>query len=158
MTSLPLRPLLVHIPVVLVPLILLLAVPAVVSRRWFQWTAPFTLALSFIAMVGGFLATSSGDSLEGALGEQSALLGQHAQLGELTRNLAGLLFVLLLVQVAVFWHRSPEASRRLGRRWPALFLALGVLVGLTAAADTVVAIQAGHGRRPAHVAGPAARR
>lgn len=51
MTSLPLHPLLVHIPVVLVPLVLLMALPSLLSRRWFQWTAPITLALSSVAAV-----------------------------------------------------------------------------------------------------------
>ena len=37
MNGLPLHPLLVHLPVVLIPLVALLTVPTLVSRRWFQW-------------------------------------------------------------------------------------------------------------------------
>lgn len=144
MTSLPLHPLLVHIPVVLVPLVLLMALPSLLSRRWFQWTAPITLALSSVAAVGGVLATWSGEDLEHTLGEESALLERHAQLGELTRTLAVLLFLVLLVQVALFWHRSPAATRRYGERWPALFLVLGLAVAGLGIADTVAAVQAGH--------------
>lgn len=144
MTSLPLHPLLVHLPVVLIPLVAVLVVPAVFSRRWFRWTGPSTLTLSFVAMVGALLATVSGEDLAQSFGEPSALLRQHAEFGELARNLAGLVFLLLLVQVLLFWDRSPAATRRWGERWPVLFVVLAVLAALAAVADTVVAVQAGH--------------
>lgn len=144
MNSLPLHPLMVHLPVILIPLTVLMALPAMFSRRWFQWSAPLTLAFSLAAAVGSVLTTATGEQLAEADGESSALLQQHAQLGETTRNLAILLFLLLLVWTALSWHRSPAALRRIGERIPALHLVLAVLVLLVGMADVVVAVQAGH--------------
>ncbi|MER6986074.1 hypothetical protein AB0M33_03000 [Micrococcus luteus] len=134
----------VHLPVILVPLTVLMALPAVLSRRWFQWSASLTLAFSLAAAVGSVLTTATGEQLAEADGESSALLRQHAQLGETTRNLAILLFLLLLVWTALSWHRSPAALRRIGERIPALHLVLAVLVLLVGMSDVVVTVQAGH--------------
>ncbi|UTT46522.1 hypothetical protein [Micrococcus luteus] len=123
---------------------MLLALPAVLSRRWFQWSAPLTLALSLAAVVGSVLTTASGEQLAASDGEASAVLRQHAQLGETTRNLAILLFLLLLVWTALSWHRSPVALRCVDERLPALHLALAALVLLVGVADVVVSVQAGH--------------
>lgn len=139
MNGIPLHPLMVHLPVILIPLTVLMALPALFSRRWFQWSAPLTLAFSLAAAVGSALTTATGEQLAEADGESSALLQRHEQLGEMTRNLALLLFLLLLVWVAHYWHRSPAALRRIGERLPALYLVL--LVGV---AGVVLAVQAGH--------------
>ncbi|MFI7396953.1 hypothetical protein [Micrococcus luteus] len=123
---------------------MLMALPAVLSRRWFQWSAPLTLAFSLAAAVGSVLTTATGEQLAASDGESSALLRQHAELGETTRSLAILLFLLLLVGTALSWRRSPAALRRIGERIPALHLMLAVLVLLVGMADVVVAVQAGH--------------
>lgn len=133
-----------RLPVILIPLTVLMALPAVLSRRWFQWSAPLTLAFSLAAAVGSVLTAATGEQLAASDGESSALLRQHAQLGETTRNLAILLFLLLLVWTALSWHRSPAALRRIGERIPALHLVLAALVLLVGVADVVVAVQAGH--------------
>ncbi len=144
MNGLPLHPLLVHLPVVLIPLVALLTVPTLVSRRWFQWSAPFTLGLALLAALGSWFATWSGEDLEARLGESSALLEQHAQLGEMTRNLAFLTLMLLAVHVALFWRRSPAATRAFGENRPVVHTVLAVLTLVAALAGVVVAIQAGH--------------
>lgn len=131
-----------RLPVILIPLTVLLALPAVLSRRWFQWSAPLTLACSLAAAVGSVLTTASCGQLAASDGEASALLRQHAQIGETTRNLAILLF--LLVWTALSWHRAPVALRRVGERLPALHRALAALVLLVDVADVVLAVQAGH--------------
>lgn len=107
-------------------------------------SSPLTLAFSLAAAVGSVLTTATGEQLAEVDGESSALLRHHAQLGETTRNLAILLFLLLPVWTTLSWHRSPAALRRIGERIPALHLVLAVLVLLVGVADVVVAVQAGH--------------
>lgn len=143
-TDIPLHPLFVHVPVVLIPLILVMVIPGIFSRRWADRLSPVTLGLSFVAAVGSLLATSSGESLEEALGEQSALLDQHAQLGEMTRNLALLLFLVLLVQAALQWSGSPARLREWGAAHPGIVRALPWVAALACVAATVFVVLAGH--------------
>ena len=80
MNGIPLHPMMVHLPVILIPLTVLMALPALFSRRWFQWSAPLTLAFSLAAAVGSALTTATGEQLAEADGESSALLQRHEQL------------------------------------------------------------------------------
>lgn len=142
MNGIPLHPLLVHIPVMLIPLVLLMTLPSLFSRRWFQRTAPLTLVFSLVAAAGSVLTAWSGEQLMESDGESSALLARHAELGEMTRNIALVLFVLILVQTVLFWRR------RDGRTAPVpgktlLHVALAALVVLVGIADVVYAVQAG---------------
>lgn len=143
MNGIPLHPLLVHIPVVLIPLVLLMTLPSLFSRRWFQWTAPLTLVFSLAAAAGSVLTAWSGEQLMESDGESSALLTQHAELGEMTRNIALLLFVLILVQTVLFWRRRAGRTAPVATR-SALYLVLAALVVLVGIADVVYAVQAGH--------------
>lgn len=126
----------------LIPLVLLMTLPSLFSRRWFQWTAPLTLVFSLVAAAGSVFTAWSGEQLMEADGESSALLARHAELGEMTRNIALVLFVLILVQTVLFWRR------RDGRTAPVpgktlLHVALAALVVLVGIADVVYAVQAG---------------
>jgi hypothetical protein len=78
--DLPAHPLLVHVPIVLVPLALLAALVALVplARR------PAALAAAALAVVGGvgaFLATGAGEKLEDRVRE-TELVEEHAESGE----------------------------------------------------------------------------
>src|SRR3954454_20700461 len=82
--GLPAHPLLVHLPVVFVPLAFLGTLAIVVRRRWrdrFTWV---TVAAAVIATVGTFLAYYSGEGLKKAI-DPSATLHEHIKLADSMR-------------------------------------------------------------------------
>ncbi|MGI8987809.1 MAG: DUF2231 domain-containing protein [Nocardioidaceae bacterium] len=98
--GLPLHPLVVHAAVVLIPLSgvlgVLYAVPR--TRAWARWALP---VVSVLALGSAFVATQSGQALQGALGFDGAnsestaavLVERHSELGS----------QLLLIMVAYTW-------------------------------------------------------
>ena len=65
--GLPAHPLLVHVPVVMVPLAALGAIAIVVRPRWRRSAGPIVLALAFVGGLGTQLAMMSGEDLQGAV-------------------------------------------------------------------------------------------
>lgn len=149
--NMPSHPLLVHIPVVLVPLaaigVLLMALwPA--SRRSLGIVVPVLAALGAI---GAILASGSGEALEDDYREAgqtiSATVRDHAELGETARLLSVLfLFAVLAWVVAVRWVRRAGDERATAalKRPRAVVLALAVLASVGGVAATVSVVQAGH--------------
>lgn len=129
--GLPLHPLVVHAAVVLVPLAALLLIAAAVSvrvRRWAGWLTP---AVATIALVLVPLATSSGENLEGSVGE-SALVETHAEMGE--QLLPWAIAVAVLSFALVWWDRRERSLPRGGtnRGLAAALAVLAVVSGLGA--------------------------
>jgi uncharacterized membrane protein len=93
--NLPAHPLLVHAPIVLVPLLLLISIAVVVRpnlRRYMGWLA----AALFLVAFATLLAKGSGEALEERIGRQiedEVGLRKHADLGEMTAILVGLQFL-----------------------------------------------------------------
>jgi len=134
--GLPLHPLVVHLPVVLIPLaavaVVMMALrPSLLSR----FGVP-TLVLSGLGVVGAFIASSSGEELEDsfrAAGETiSGALHDHSEMGESVPWFALLFFVLLLAWV-LFVRRGAGAAR--GRVVRAVLAVLVVVSGLGASAS-----------------------
>ncbi len=103
--DLPAHPLLVHVPIVLVPLALLAALVALVplARR------PAALAAAALAVVGGvgaFLATGAGEKLEDRVRE-TELVEEHAESGEAV-EVPAIVFAVLAVGGAA----AVEVGRR----------------------------------------------
>lgn len=101
--SLPLHPLVVHVPVLLLPVsavctVILAVKPSLINK----WAAALTVLVA-VGFGGAFLATQTGEELEDSLregGEKiSETLHDHSELGDQTRTLA---FALLVV-VAALW-------------------------------------------------------
>jgi uncharacterized membrane protein len=126
--GLPAHPLIVHAPVVLVPLAAIGAVLALVWPSSRTWSLPVTAALAVAGLIGVQLAMWSGENLQSA-GENSALIGQHSELAAQARPLV---FLFALVAVLAAWAgftstRGRELARRLVVPLCALSLVSGAL-------------------------------
>lgn len=110
----PLHPAIVHFPIVLILLGTLLAVAAAVIRRWhLPW---LTAALLVTGAAGAALAARTGGQQAEMAGEISdraeALLEQHEEWGEQTRNMAFAAAILALASASL--TRFSKAARGLG--------------------------------------------
>ena len=90
--GLPAHPLLVHIPIVLLPLVGIGAIAIAVSPKARRRFGTVVLALAGVAFIGTVLAAGSGEGLVESV-DSSAALRKHVDLAEAMRPLA---FVLLL--------------------------------------------------------------
>lgn len=90
--GLPAHPLLVHIPIVLLPLVGIGAIAIAVSANARRRFGTAVLALAGVAFIGTLLAAGSGESLVESV-DSSAALRKHVDLARAMRPLA---FVLLL--------------------------------------------------------------
>ncbi len=134
--GLPAHPLLVHLPVVLIPVLSLLAVILVTKPAWRRrWGGPLAAAnvLMFLVVL---LVTGSGEALQERLNAQE-LVARHRELGEELRLIWGVFTVLTVVLAIVDrWSRA-------GRQVP-LAVGLSVLIVLGAVAATVWDVRTGH--------------
>lgn len=147
--GIPLHPLLVHAPVVLVPLALLGALVALAVPRWRSWCAPLTAAFAAVSLVAVQLAIMSGEGLEEILDEESALIERHAQLAEQSRPFLFAFAVVAVAAAVAGWQRqrpsnaaegAPARSSLLVRAMTPLL----VLSVLTGALSTVWIYRTGH--------------
>lgn len=149
--DLPSHPLLVHLPVVLVPLALLGLLAAVVRPSWRRGLGPVVAVVSGIGFLGAILASNSGEALEDDLAGTGMTITEairdHGEMGEQVPVIAGLFFVLVLAWVLVTaWRRRAGEERATATlRSPKVVLAalltLSVLAGTVA---TVSVIRTGH--------------
>lgn len=100
--GLPAHPLLVHVPVVLIPLAALAAVVMAFRPAWLDRYGWWLVGLSFVGMIGALLAAGSGEELEGRV-ERSAALERHAELGDRAQAVAIVFFIISLVIVGGRW-------------------------------------------------------
>ena len=131
--GIPAHPLIVHIPVVFIPLTLLVAIAAVLWRSRRRELAVVTLATATVGMLGAQLATMSGESLQEQV-PGSSVIRDHAELGEGARTLAIIVFL-----AAVLF-----AARELRDRFPAAAVAVTAVLLGTSVAATAWTIRAGH--------------
>lgn len=111
--GLPAHPLLVHVPVVLVPLAAIIAVVFAFRPAWLDRFGWGLVALSGVGALGAILAAGSGEGLRDASRERStAALEDHAELGELARTISIIFFVIVTVAVVLRYiavRRRPDA-------------------------------------------------
>lgn len=137
--GLPLHPLVVHAAVVLVPLAALLLIAAAVSPRVRRWAGWLTPAVATLALVLVPLATSSGENLEGSVGD-SALVETHAEMGE--QLLPWAIGMAVLAFALVWWDRRERSAgvTRGGNRGIATALVVGAVVASLGAGVQVARI------------------
>jgi Na+/proline symporter len=148
--GLPAHPLLVHAPVLLIPLCAIGAIWIVVSPTWRHRIGWIVVVLSGVAVVASQLAAGSGEALQEALKSESELVETHAELGDTFFRfaLAFFLAVLALMVWDTMQRRKAAVAgedpdlRRLGRSGAAIVL--GILVVVTAAGATYRVYQVGH--------------
>ncbi len=114
--GLPAHPLLVHIPIVLLPLAAIGVVVMLIRPAWqrrYRWVV---LGMGIAGALGATLAAQAGEELETRIvavegREAAASWEHHAELGDTARNFALLFMVVLIVFVFVPWWLERKASR-----------------------------------------------
>lgn len=142
----PAHPLLVHIPVVFVPLAALGALVMLVwprSRKHINW---FTAGAAAIGALGAILAASAGEGLEEILNERSAAIRHHAELGEGAR-MYSIIFGLLIIAFVIWEYltrKKAAAGTAPNTRVRNLMLAASVVTVLAGGLATYAVYDAGH--------------
>lgn len=157
--GLPAHPLVVHAPVVLLPLAVIGTALMMLRTTWYERFRWPTLVIAAVGTFGAIVAASSGEELEETLerteGREAArAVHEHAEAGESARMLAIVFLVALAAYVVVPWwmaRRQRAAvsvssaavdAPRSGPAW--LRPLLMVVVGLAAIGSLVTIIDAGH--------------
>jgi uncharacterized membrane protein len=133
--GLPTHPLVVHLPVVAIPLAAIGVLVMVIFPSWQQKIGIPVAVLAGLGFVGALMAAGSGEELESSLrraGETiSGTLEDHAEMGDAVQFFAGLFFVLVLAWVVFSWWRNrvgDEQSTRVLRKPKVINIVLAVLV------------------------------
>lgn len=149
--GLPTHPLLVHIPVVLIPLAAIGALVMALRPTLLRTFGPVVAGLAGIGFLGAILAASTGEELEDsrrAAGETiSATLHDHAEMGDTVQVIAGIFFVLLLGWVLFDRWRSKVGDERAAaavRKPRVVGTVLAVLVVLAGAGAATSVVLTGH--------------
>lgn len=149
--GLPAHPLLVHVPVVLVPLAAIGAVAMAVRQAWMRSFGWVVTALAGVGFLGTLLAASSGEELEErreASGQTiSKVLQDHGEMGEAAEVWVALFFALVLAWVVFSWWRRRAGDEKVAakvRKPKAISIALMVLALASSAAATVSITATGH--------------
>lgn len=135
----PAHPLLIHAPLIFVPLAAVAGAVAVALQRHRRRLAAVASVFALIALVCTQLAISSGRSLQRRVAD-GELVRRHADLGDDALIVVALLFIAVLVLALV-----PQASytpTRAQRRRLAVAIT-SVVVVLAAAGSVIVVVRAG---------------
>jgi uncharacterized membrane protein len=150
--GLPAHPLLVHIPVVLVPLAAIGAVLMVLSRSWRARIGWLVVAAAGVSLVFVQLAIESGEALEESV-KKSDLVDTHTHLGEDSLPYVAVFFVAVLAfMVADQWRRrraeggepGATASADRGTWRDPLMAVIAVAVLATSVLSGIWIYRAGH--------------
>ena len=141
--SLPAHPLLVHIPVVLLPLAALCAVLIAGRTAWFERFKWAVLALAGAGAIGGILAVESGEKLAATASvEDQIAIASHQEMGETARTMGVLFFFAVLA-----WVLIPVLLKRRGgdvKTAKIAKIALTAVVVLTAIGSVYWIVKTGH--------------
>lgn len=164
LTGLPAHPLLLHIPVIFVPLLAIAAIAFAVKPVWrkrygiaYAIGALATMAGTGLAvgageafkesrdqLAGGFRAAGAAFTAAGPDAAQARALEQHAELGAAARIVVFALVTVILAQIAIDRGVVPALSKLFTRAKAPLVVALAALtIGLAAASGGLI-IAAGH--------------
>lgn len=131
--GLPAHPLVVHAPVVLIPITAIFAIIMVSNRKLSRRFGPLVVGVAALAAISAFLAAQTGKALQEALGYQVV---EHAMFGERVWWFSGATFVTLLGLWLI------DRSSRRSRRFDGNLLAIAAVVFSILA--TFWVIRAGH--------------
>lgn len=150
--GLPAHPLLVHIPVVLVPLAAIIAVVFAFKPAWLDRYGWGLVALSGVGALGAILAAGSGEGLQDLQNKaETAAREDHFELGETARTVA-IFFFVVVAAVVVLRHlarRRAANGAEPGGFWGLLSskvgaIAIAALLVVSASAATYTISKAGH--------------
>lgn len=149
--GLPAHPLLVHVPVVLVPLAALGMLAIAFRPNWQRTFGPIVAALAGIGFIGTLLAAASGEELEdkrrAAREVISSTLEEHGEMGDAAQFWTGLFFVLVLAWVLFAWWRrraGEETATAKVRKPKVVAVVLLVLASVSGVAAGVSIAVTGH--------------
>jgi len=148
--GLPAHPLLVHAPVILIPLCAIGAIWIAISPTWRHRIGWIVLVLAGGAVGASQLAAGSGEALQDAMDKDTALVERHADLGDTFVWFALVFFLAVLALMAwdTMQRRKAAAAgeepdlHELGRS--GIAIALAVLVIVTAVGASFRVYQVGH--------------
>jgi uncharacterized membrane protein len=143
--GLPAHPLLVHLPIVLLPLVGLAAIAMAFSSRVRDRIGWIVVVLAGIGFVATHLATESGEALEDSV-RHTAALRDHISLADSMQPLALLLFGAVLLAMLVHWwgrrEVPPDGRRTTLPGWvPSV---VGVVVVALSIGANVQLVRVGH--------------
>lgn len=141
--GLPAHPLMVHIPIVLIPLLALLTIAFVARPAWRPTMSIPLAALAIITLLGTLLAANSGESLRDQV-QQSALVRAHAEMGD-QLQVIGVVFCLAVLGTVLL-----ENSERRAWRWLRLPAGRQLLVLASAATILMAVVATGWDVRTGH--------
>jgi uncharacterized membrane protein len=134
--GIPAHPLLVHLPVVLIPLVGVAAIAIALRRDWRQRFGVTLAVLSAVSCVAVILAKQSGEAMFHYM-NQAPAISRHEDLAKVTVVLTGLLFLAIVAMVGA--HRRGMAKTR-----SRLSVALSSVTIVLAIFAIVGTIQTGH--------------
>ncbi|MEP7055292.1 MAG: DUF2231 domain-containing protein [Actinomycetota bacterium] len=136
----PAHPLLVHFPLLLIPLAVLSAFGAVLVPRHRRRLAWFAAGVTAIALVSVQFAIGSGETLQDRV-KKTDLVRRHASMGDSVR-LYGIVLLVALLVLALLPQSSWTAARAQRRRVAVTAVSLFVVVA--GIANIVELIRVGH--------------
>ena len=136
--GLPIHPLVVHAVVVLVPLAVLGTIVIAVVPKWRAPYGLFVVGAAAVATVLCPVATSSGEALEGHVGDPGY---DHAELGE---QLVWFVLPVLVLSAVLVWLARRPVDRRPGPAWLPTAVAV-VAVAVTGAFASAAWLSSGSG-------------
>lgn len=153
--GLPAHTLLVHIPIVLLPLAAIGVVVMMIKPAWHQRYRWVVLGMGVVGAMGATLAAQAGEELDRRViaverREAARRWRHHAQLGETSRNVALLFLILLLVFVLTpWWHerriRLTDAdAMAASQRFRVFTIVVSALTALASVGTVVTIVEAGH--------------
>lgn len=146
--GLPAHPLLVHLPVVLLPIAGIFAIFFVIRPAFLDKYGRHLVVLSGVGALGGILASGSGEGLAQLQNRpESHAREEHFEMGETARNM-GILFFLIVLAVVVLRHMSKKQAGEAGF-WKFVKSSTGAMVMsaalvLSAVGSTYAISVAGH--------------
>jgi uncharacterized membrane protein len=149
--GLPAHPLLVHMPVVIIPLAGIIAIVFAFKTSWLDRYGWALVVLTGLGALGGIMAAGSGEALEDmqrSAGETiSAAAEDHFELGETARNVGLVFFLVVLAVVAIRWYARKKSSgegiwKTVSSKGAAVVMAAALV--LSAGAATYAISKAGH--------------
>ena len=150
--GLPAHPLLVHIPVVLVPLAAMIAVVFAFRPAWLDRFGWGLVALSGVGALGAILAANSGESLQETQNKaETAARESHFEMGDTAQVMAIIFFCVdaAVVVIRYFARRRAAGGKESTGVWGFIAskggaIAVAVVLVLSASAATYSIVQAGH--------------
>jgi uncharacterized membrane protein len=139
--GLPAHPLLLHVPVILIPLLVIATIAVVVRPAWRERYGFAWAGLAVVALASTVLAAGAGDKFIESKRVVSQTLSEHKEAGETLRLVMFVFTAAILLAVLRDW-RARHSSRPIGGS--AAAAALSVVIILLAGVSGFFVIRAGH--------------